>query len=295
MPPGSTDWKSMAALELFVAERRKAIAEAVRGKREWAAWSRAFEGTGAWLTDVHAGYSVLARHPLGTDAHVVAHYDFLKLLSAAGQASRVLDEGLRRFPDSWALHDRLRGRILRERGIDGLEEVYASMIREKDAAPNLDWYAGYASLVAAEFHRRRGRDAQAIEAYDRAIARYDRWIDSNPGDRGTADHYIALGLAGKARLAYEAGDDEETVALILASFKRRPDAAATLDGLNISPVDTAKMLLQRLKDSDEDDLAARLETAMGELDPELLKLPAYEREGPSRPMRNRGRRPRRNR
>ncbi len=302
MPPGEQGWRAMAVLELFAEARRRAIAKAVRDKTSWSAWSRAFEGTGQWLTDVHAVYSVLARHPLGNDAHAVAHYDFLKVLGAAGQAARILDEGLARFPDSWRLHDRLRGRILREKGLDGLEAVYETMLREQglqeDGAPsNLEWFAGYASIVAAEFHRRAGSDAQALAAYDRAITHYERGIEANPGSRETADHYVALAIAGRARLALEREDCEGALVELLASFERKPEAAGTLDGLGISPVDTAKMLLARLKELERGDLAARLETARATLDPELLRLPAYEREGPNRPFRGRTpgrrRRPRR--
>ena len=44
---------------------------------------------------------------------------------------------------------------------------------------------------------------------------------------------------------------------LLASFDRQPDAAAHLDGLNLSAVDTAKMLRSRLV-SPEFDEAARV-------------------------------------
>ncbi|MBU0755096.1 MAG: hypothetical protein KJ645_08130 [Planctomycetes bacterium] len=287
MPPGTPGWKALAALELFAEARWRSIVTAVREKTDWATWSEAFEGTGNWLTDVHAVYSVLDKHPLGTDTHVVAHYDFLNVLGAVGQASKVLDEGLVRYSDSWRLHDRLRGRILREKGIDGLESVYEAMLREEDASPDLAWFAGYASLVAAEFQRRLGREGEALAAYQRAIDRYEQGISSDPESRDTADHYIALAYAGRARLAFERQDHETAVAELLASFERKPEAAATLDGLNISPVDTAKMLLQRLKDLQKTGLAQKLETALGKLDPELLRLPAYEGDGPSGPSEER--------
>jgi tetratricopeptide (TPR) repeat protein len=282
MPAGAPEWYAIPTIEVFARARRQQIAQAVRDKRDWSTWSEAFQGTGTWLTDVHAAYSVLERHPLGTDDHVVAHYDFLKVLGATGQASRILDAGLKRFPDSWRLHYRLRGRILREKGVDGLEMVYEALLREKDAAKNLEWYAGYASFITAEFYRRFSDPTKALAAYDRAIAHYERAITNNPESRDTSDHYIALALGGRARIAYEQGDCEQSLAELLASFDRKADAAATLDGLNISPVDTARMLLQKLKDLNRDDLAAQLEAALGKLDPELLELPAYEREGPSR-------------
>ena len=64
--------------------------------------------------DMEEVRSVLAQHPLGTDVHAASHYDFLKFLEADLAARSVLDAGLERFPNSWVLHDRLRGQILEE-------------------------------------------------------------------------------------------------------------------------------------------------------------------------------------
>ncbi len=280
--------RAMQVLSLFADARQRAIFDKLVAKEEWPA---------QWLTDVHAAYRLLEQHPLGTDAQVLAHYDFLRRLGAGGEASRVLDAGLARFPDSWDLHDRLRGRILSEKGLAGLEEVYGAMLRAEDAPPNLPWFAGYASFVTAEFHRRAGNDGDAVAAYDRAIAHYEAGTVRNPGSRDSANHYIALALAGRARIAFEARETERALAEILASFERKPEAAASLDGLNLSPVDTAKMLRARLVSEDRKDLLAKLDTALGSLDPELLRLPAYEREVPpvgpaggSNPRQGRGRR-----
>ncbi|MEW6741552.1 MAG: hypothetical protein AB1486_02240 [Planctomycetota bacterium] len=279
LPSGEQSYNAMAVLELFAKMRCQAIAKAVREKQDWPS---------QWLTDVNAACSVLARHPLGTDAQIVWHYDILRWLGGKSQASRVLDEGLSRFPDSWALHDRLRGCLLAEKGIEGLEVAYEEMLRVKDASPNLEWYAGYASLVTAEFHRRRGNDEEALEAYNRGITHYEHSIAANPDSRETADHYVALAMAGRARLAYERGDYERALGELVGSFERKPEAAGTLDGLNISPADTARMLLAKLTDLQRSDLVARLEAALDKLDPELLALPAYEGGGPGGPMRGRG-------
>src|SRR5262249_6803413 len=144
----------------------------------------------------------------------------------------------------------------------------------------LEWFAGYASLVTAEYYRRAGNAVAAGAAYERGIAHYERGIHDDPTSRGTADHYVALALAGRARLALEHGDLGAAVDQIVAAFERKPEAAATLDGLNLSPVDTAKMLLARLRDGNEDELARRVQGALDRLDPALLELPAYERELP---------------
>jgi hypothetical protein len=89
-----------------------------------------------------------------------------------------------------------------------------------------------------------------------------------------------LALAGRARIELQRGDVERSLADLVASFERKPEAAASLDGLNISPVDTAKMLRAKLVELKRDELAQELQAALDKLDPDLLKLPAYEREGP---------------
>lgn len=272
MPNDAQSWSASAVLALFAESRQRAISKASREKTAWPP---------QWLTDVNAAYSVLAKHPFGTDAQVAAHFDFLKSLQALGEAGHVLDDGLARFKDSWILHDRMRTRILSERGVDGLEVVYEAMLKEPGALPSLESFAGYASLVAAEFKRRTSKDDQAIAAYERGIAHYESWVAADATSRATADHFIALALAGRARIAYEHGENELALQKLLASFARKPEAAASLDGLNISPVDTAKMLRVRFIEAKRDDLLAQLQGALDKLDPELLKLPAYEREVPS--------------
>jgi tetratricopeptide (TPR) repeat protein len=277
-PAGVQDAGSMLVVALFAEGRQQAIWQAMREKKEWPA---------QWLTDVNAAYSVLALHPEGTDLHVAGHVDFLSSLGATAQAGTVLEAGLARFPESWTLHDRLRARILAQKGAQGLEPAYAERLARPDASPNQEWFAGYAAIVAAEFHRRDRKPELALAAYDRAIQHYEQALAANPDSRETCDHYVALALAGRARIALESGDLEAALAGVLASFQRREQSAATLDGLNLSPVDTAKMLRGRLETEKRTDLAEKLKAAMDALDPQLLELPAYEREVPpaSRPQR----------
>jgi tetratricopeptide (TPR) repeat protein len=272
MPVGQTSKSSADVLRLFAESRQRSIGRAVRMRRDWSA---------EWITDVHAAYSVLAAHPRGTDDQAAMHYDFLRWFGAS-QAPGILDRALGRFPESWVLHDRLRGRILRERGVTGLEPVYDGMLQQVGASPNLQWFAGYASVVAAEFHRRAGDDEPAQAAYDRAIAHYEAATEANPSASQSAAHYVALALAGRARMALERGDLDAALTEILASFEREPWAAASLDGLGIQPTATARHLLQRLKDAGRTDDATSVEEALarlGELDPELLRIPQGERGG----------------
>jgi tetratricopeptide (TPR) repeat protein len=274
-PPSSTaedagGRNAVTVLALYAQARQRAIAKAYREKAAWPA---------EWLSDIHAAYAVLAHHPLGTDENVAAHYDFLRWLGATPRAVAVLDEGLARFPESWILHDRLRARVLWEKGADGLEATYAEMLAKPDAAPNLEWFAGYAALVAAEHYRRAGNVEAALTSYDHAIAHYQSGVEKNPDSVESANHYVAIALAGRARIALERGEFERATSEILAAFEKRPQSAATADGLNITPVETAKMLHSQLVQDSRQDLASKVQAGLDALDPKLLELPAYEREG----------------
>jgi hypothetical protein len=273
IPSGTQDWNAISTLAIFAEARHTQIVAAARAKQDW---------PGQWLTDASAAYSVLAKHPLGTEVQIASHYDLLSHLGARGRAARVLEDGLARFPDSPTLHDCLRARILRERGPDGLLEVYDAMLAEPEAGAKLPWFAGYAAMVAAEFRRRVGRVDEAGAAYERSIARFEGAIARDPESADSADHFVALALAARARLALEAGAVEAALDELLAAFARRPLSAASLDGLNITPMDTGRMLRARLVGDERQDLLDRLDAAiaeLGALDPELLQLPAYERGG----------------
>ncbi|MCB9914921.1 MAG: hypothetical protein H6828_07195 [Planctomycetes bacterium] len=279
VPEGAADWNSMAVLALFADMRQQQIRRAARRREHWPQ---------EWLSDLHAAHEVLARHPFGTDQQVLAHYDLLRDLGAGAQASEVLDRGLARFPDSWGLHDRLRARCLEESqlgGLRGLEATYAAMLAQPDASPNLPWFAGYASFVAAEYHRRAGELEAADAAYRRALAHYDSAVERNPESRASADHYAALVLAARARLALERGDLDEALALVQASFARGPRAAGSLDGLNLTPVMTAQALVAELRRAERAEDADALREAIAALPPEARELPEFERnsrgQGPS--------------
>jgi tetratricopeptide (TPR) repeat protein len=268
MPAEPEDWTAVATLALFAQARQKAIWDALRQKTDWPR---------EWMTDVNSVYAVLARHPLGDDQHAVTHYDFLDSLGAKGRAERVLADGLARFPDSPKLHDRLQARVLAERGPDALASTYDAMLAAPGASARLPWFAGYAAIVAAEFQRRAGRLDEAVGSYERALAMYGRAIEQDPTCRDTADHYAALALAGRARLAYEQGDLPAAVDLLIAGIERRPDATANVDGLNVSPAMTARLLVAKLTENGDAGRLARLQAVLDQLDPRLLELPEFER------------------
>mgnify|MGYP002713109490 CR=1 FL=1 len=274
IPTGDQSYASMVVLEIIAQERQDRIIEAVRRKKRWPP---------EWMTEFHSAYAILSKHPLGTVNQVIHHYDFLEWLGAKGQASNCLSEGLERFPDSPYLHDRLRSRILKEQGIAGLETWYENRLKQKNASPNTEWFAGYTSIITAEYYRRAGQVDKALGAYDRAMQHFEKYAADVPERREGSDHYEAMVLAARSRIALERAEYEKAVKLMLASFKKREAAVNARNGLNLSPADTAKMLLKRLEDQKLVELHKELKTAMDALDPELLELPAFERDGqPSR-------------
>lgn len=280
LPADAQGWSAAGVLRLFAEGRQHSIDEAVRAKQPWPP---------AWMSDANTAWGLLERHPFGLDLDFAAHYDFLARMGAFDQAARVLEAGLERFSDSWPMHERLRARVLFEKGLDGLEARYEALLREKPQWKNLEWFAGYASLVTAEMQRKQNQPDAALEAYQRAIAHYERGVAAEPATKPTADHYVALALAGRARIAYERHEDERALDELLASFARKPEAAGSLDGLNLSPADTSRMLRARLVQLKRVDLVARLDAALARIPPELLELPAYERDvgGPEAPRRRR--------
>ena len=187
LPPGETSWNAMGVLALFAQARQRAIYEAARKKEQWPS---------QWLADVNAAYTVLGEHPLGADHQVAAHYDFLKALGAKRRAKKVLVAGLGRFPQSWMLHERLRIQGLDERGVEGLESAYDELLAANPRPPSIDWFAGYAALVSAEYYRRAG-NAPAAEA--RLQSRHRPLRARDPREPGDARHGRPLRVAGAGR------------------------------------------------------------------------------------------------
>jgi tetratricopeptide (TPR) repeat protein len=255
VPAGDRGWNSMAVVTIFAEGRWKAIKAAVRENRNWPS---------EWLTDLHAAYSLLLRHPLGTVSQVLWHYELLDWLGARYRSVQVLREGLDRFTTSPELHQRLRDRLLKYRGEKGLEAGYEQLLKEKND-PALYPFAGAASIAAANSYRRTSKYQHALDAYARAITYFEK-----AGNGPLMRRAIALARAGQSRVAYQLGDDQRALADILASFEGDPGAAGTRDDMGITPGETAQMLLARLREQGEAEATAKLEAAMAKLDPELL-------------------------
>lgn len=263
MPPGETGWNAMAVLTIFGESKYAKIKAAVKAKEKW---------DPQWLAELHAAYTVLLQHPLADDRRVLWYYDFLTWLRAYGRAGRYLDAGIARFPGSSELHNRYRTRILRWKGVEGLEAAYDELLAQHPGVRDLPWFAAYASRTAADFHRRRGQFDDAVASLERALAGFRAAVEAHPAIARTTELEIALAEAGLARLQFQLGDDGKALAHILASFTTSPDSAGTRDGVGVTPGETAQVLLDRLRETERTDDAAKLKAAMDKLDPELLRF-----------------------
>jgi hypothetical protein len=167
--------------------------------------------------------------------------------------------------------------------VHGLEQYYESRLREPDPPASLEGFAGCASLVAAEYLRRSGAGDEALSAYDRGIAHYERAIGADPASRSDSETAIAMALAGRARVAFERGEDAGAVQDLVAAIERKPEVAGEIDGLSVSAVTTAQALMARLRAQQENELADRLAAALGTLGGAALEPPSYERGEPGEP------------
>jgi len=271
VPEGETSWHAMATLGLFAEARQRQIRALTRARRIVPP---------EWITDVHTTYAILAQHPLGTEEQALAHVDFLRRFRAVERAHEALTRGLARFPDAPGLHARLRAEVLEEQGPAGLIPTYERMLAAPDAPRNLPWFAGLAALMAAEAHVRAGDDTNGALAYTRSLADWVNAIAADESNRESADHYTALALMGRGRLALQAGDLDAALADMLESFVARPLAANAVDGLGHYGTANARMLTARLREAERPDDAATVEAALAALPPEALAPPEFELDRP---------------
>jgi hypothetical protein len=272
LPPGDTSWNAYAVLSVFADHKREAIRSAAEAGRRWPQ---------EWLSEAQSTYAILAQHPLSTDAEVARQYDFLIRLRAIAPADRVLKQGLERYPASWMLHERYRLLLLAGQGVDGIEKAYRDWMERPGAPAFLTWYAAQASVFAAEQLRRENRLVDADIAYQRSLGLFQRQREMDAETADSAAPYEVRAMAGRARLALESENPIEAQKLILKAFTHRPEAAALLDGLNVTPVGTARKILAALQEAGEERLALELQQALdslGDLDTGLLELPDFERQ-----------------
>ena len=252
----------MALVTVFAEARWTAIKAAVKEKKDWPA---------EWLSDLHAAYAVLQRHPLGTDGPGAVALRLPRLArSRAPCRPACCAKGSPASPSRCALHATLRERLLKFRGVRGSRGARTpSCSRSED--PTLGAFAGLASFEAAEQLRRTRAYDQALEAYARSVAHYEQALAAGHADAAAVDHAVALALAGRARVAYQMGDDER-------ALDRHPRVLRTRSGLRRDARrhghhprgDRRRCCSPASGPRNAADLALPLEQALASLDAELL-------------------------
>ncbi|MDF1837780.1 MAG: hypothetical protein P1V35_07930 [Planctomycetota bacterium] len=273
MPVHAMGRATLETLRLYVRRTRWRILRSMRAEESWSADQ---------MSKSQAAFAVLEHHPLCPEVEFGTHYDFLVYVGARFEAGQVLQRGLKAFPNSGGLHSRLRNQVLARGGqgiVNGLEETYRTMLAQPDAAPNLTWFAGYATIVAAEFQRREGEMEMAVGTYGRALELFQRNLETLPGNEASARHYMAIIRAALSRLAMEAGELQQAQTLMLESLETAPLSASALDGLGFTAVMTATTLTARLEEAGSQDLADELKAAQESLTAETRRPPAFDRPG----------------
>jgi hypothetical protein len=161
-----------------------------------------------------------------------------------------------------------------------MQREYERLLAAPEAPAVLPWFAGYASLVAAEQQRRRSRPDAARDSYNDALRHFGRYREQTQSEDGR--HYEAMAHGGLARLALQAGDLDLTFSELQQVFRIAPLAAAAVDGLSITAMQTAEALRGKAL-QDDPDLVERLDAALQELPDGAFLMPEYEQQNPDTP------------
>ena len=254
----------------LIANENAAIGDAANGTKNAKPVS---ELGGDWsaadVADLVAANEVQIAHPLADESTWHAYINVLGGLQAFGHQHEILRQALARFPVSGKLHEYLRDLILRDFGARALEGAYANFRAPRSLRPTVDWYAGLASLFAAERDVADQRSRAALGAYRRCIERFESSYAEQQGFRDSATHYMAFAYAGRARLLVAAGSLREAAAAIRNAIKIRPASAGSTDGLGKSPKQSASDILRALRSAGDEDEADRLAAEFKELGVEV--------------------------
>ncbi|MCZ6597539.1 MAG: hypothetical protein O7B99_07870 [Planctomycetota bacterium] len=201
-------------LEILAHGRTAAIYTAVTTGDDWPA---------AWLSDANAAYGVLGIHPRGTVDVICAHADLLGYLGATGPKWDILVAAVSRYPASTIVHRRIRNHVIARSGADALVAAYAEL-RERSSDPAAhSWFAGYAAMVAAGEASGPWQSDEAWNAYEEAIALFERSIAANVGYAPSARNHMARARASQARIASFADRAEAAVEKLLLAYGSRPE------------------------------------------------------------------------
>jgi len=188
-----------AALPQLVTQAGGGSATDVLGALVWARTNAIYAVMGrggnwpdGWVSEVRDACEVLLLHPDGTEAQALSYVNFLGAVGAWAEQREVLERALERFTLSGDLHGRLRALALRDAGAAGLEQAYAMLPRTQDNEAALDWFAGLASLVSAEWSVQNKDMDAALASYGRSQTLFEESVAVNETFADSAAHYVCL-------------------------------------------------------------------------------------------------------
>ena len=190
---------------------------------------------------------------------MLAGVGLLEYAGLRADARGHLERLVARYPDSLAVHERWRNRMLIDWGAERMRERYARFATEAADKPTAEWYAGYAALVAGDRHSQDGRGAEADRAYSDAVDRFAQSAAGNPHFADSSNHYAVFALAGRALLRHQRGDGAAAVADLLRAADLRPDTVEQDDALQRKPRGVAMRVHRELKAAGKVELAERLQ------------------------------------
>jgi len=242
---------SAEVLNVLAQARTRGLYGAIEAQTEWPAH---------WICDITAAYDVLLDHPAANEAQALAYIQVLDVIEARAKQAAAIERALERFPSSSDLHAWRRTRILQDRGADALERAYAA-----GSGAEAVWYAGLASLVAAEWRIQNLEVDAGLGSYRRSVDLFGTSVDLEQDFADSANFYICLALAGCARVHTDAERWDEAVETLREGLTAMPSTAHNFDGLGNTPADTAERLLRGLEQAGREAQAADLRAALTEL------------------------------
>ncbi|MHC4512549.1 MAG: hypothetical protein ACYS5W_02510 [Planctomycetota bacterium] len=217
---------------------------------------------GALAGQTHAAYEVLTAHPACTEQQFLDYLDWLRVVGAYGFQAEVLERALARFPISGRLHQYRRYQQLRDWGAESLERIYAQMKPTPEHTAAIQWYSGFASLVAAERHVQNREGVAARTSYQRAVQKFSASAAANKTFADSAAHYTCLAQAGLARLLVDSKQWNAAVEAIQKGLVARPHSAGQQDGLGNTPAANANHVYNALLDAGKEDDAKGFQEAV---------------------------------
>lgn len=159
--------------------------------------------------------------------------------------------------------------MLTDRGTDALRDTYEVVLARSPDPTTTSWFAGYAELVIAEIKVDEADSPAAGLAYGRAIDLFERSVADRPDFADTANHYLALALAGRAAAALDAGDLNRAAADLITALPVRPETLEAEDGLQRQPIDILVRVYRALREEGNAELARSLAESLEQAAPYL--------------------------